>query len=106
MHQGEYIATIEYDPDIDLFFGSVINLSSPVTFYGKSTEELKREFKNSIQVYLDVCRDRNLEPERPFSGRFNIRMTPEQHRRYANRAAAEGKSLNSWVIEAMDQASR
>lgn len=106
MRQGEYVATVEYDPDIDLFFGNVINLSSPLTFYGRSTEELKREFVKSIQTYLEVCRERNLQPEKPFSGRFNIRMTPEQHRRYTYQAAAEGKSLNAWAIEAMEQASR
>jgi predicted HicB family RNase H-like nuclease len=102
----KYIAAIEYDPDIDLFFGSVINLSSPLTFYGKSTEELKREFEKSVQTYLEICRERNLQPEKPFSGRFNIRMTPDQHRRYTHRAATEGKSLNTWAIEAMEQASR
>lgn len=106
MRYGEYVAAIEYDPGIDLFFGSIINLSSPVTFYGKSTEELKREFVKSIQTYLDVCKEHNLQAERPFSGRFNIRMTPEQHRRYTYRAATEGKSLNSWAIEALEQASR
>lgn len=36
MRQGEYVAAVEYDPDIDLFFGNVINLSSPLTFYGRS----------------------------------------------------------------------
>lgn len=106
MHHGQYIAAIEYDPDIDLFFGSVINLSSPITFYGKSTEDLKREFEKSIQTYQDVCKERNLQPEKPFSGRFNIRMTPDQHRRYTYRAAAEGKSLNSWAVEALEQASQ
>lgn len=60
----------------------------------------------SIQTYLEICRERNLQPEKPFSGRFNILMTPEQHRRYTYQAAAEGKSLNTWAIEPMEQASR
>ncbi len=105
MRHGDYIANIEYDPDIDLFCGSVINLSSPITFYGKSTEELKCEFAKSVQTYLDVCKERNIQPEKPFSGRFNIRMTPEQHRRYTYQAAAEGKSLNVWAIDALERAS-
>lgn len=105
MRHGDFIASIEYDPDIDLFFGVVINLSSPITFYGKSTEELKHEFAESVQAYLDVCKERSIQPEKPFSGRFNIRMTPEQHRRYTYLAAAEGKSLNAWAIDALERAS-
>jgi predicted HicB family RNase H-like nuclease len=102
---GDYIATIEFDPDIDMFFGNVVNLSGPVTFYGKSTDELKGEFEKSIQVYLDVCREQGIEPEKPYSGRFNIRMTPQQHRRFSQIAAVERKSLNAWVLEVLEQAS-
>ena len=102
MKYDDYIATIEFDPEIDMFIGCVINLSGPVTFYGKSTTELKREFKKSIQVYLDVCKERGIQPEKPYSGRFNIRMTPQQHRYFAQLAAAKGKSLNTWALETLE----
>ena len=103
---NDYVASIEYDADIEMFFGKIVNLSSPVTFYGASVEELQREFENSIQAYLEVCRERGIEPERPYSGRINIRMTPEQHRRFAQQAAMKGKSLNAWALETMAQASQ
>ncbi|MBU0566874.1 type II toxin-antitoxin system HicB family antitoxin [bacterium] len=83
MKYGDYVAAIEFDPDIDMFFGNVVNLSNPVTFYGKSTDELKREFEKSIQVYLDVCKERGIQVEKPYSGYFNIQMTPQQHRHFA-----------------------
>ncbi len=102
MKYDDYVATIEFDPDLDMFFGKVVNLSSPVTFYGKSTEELKREFEKSLQVYLDVCKERGIPPEKPYSGRFTLRMTPEQHRHFAQFAAAEGKSLNAWVLAVLE----
>jgi predicted HicB family RNase H-like nuclease len=101
---NDYVASIEYDADIEMFFGRVMNLSSPVTFYGASVEELRREFANSIQAYLEVCRERGIEPEKPYSGRINIRTTPEQHRRFARQAAMAGKSLNNWALETMNQA--
>lgn len=105
MKHGPYVAAIEFDPELDMFCGTVVNLSSPVTFYGKSTDELKHEFHESIRAYLEVCKERGIEPERPYSGRFNVRMTPEQHRRFAQQAAASGKSLNAWVVDTIERAS-
>jgi len=103
---NDYVASIEYDADIEMFFGKVVNLSSPVTFYGASVEELQRELENSIQTYLEVCQERGIEPEKPYSGRINIRMTPEQHRRFAQQAAMKDKSLNTWALETMTRASQ
>ncbi len=56
------------------------------------------------EVYQDVCKEKGIEPDRPYSGRLNIRMSPEHHRRFAQLAAAEGKSLNAWALEVMEQA--
>jgi len=100
----DYLATIEFDPEIEMFYGSVVNLSSPVTFYGKSVEELREEFAQSIKVYLEVCEERGIEPEKPFSGRFNIRMTPACHRALAQAAARHGKSLNAFAMEVLEGA--
>ncbi|MCP4624235.1 MAG: type II toxin-antitoxin system HicB family antitoxin [bacterium] len=106
MRYDKYIANIEFDSEIEMFFGSISNLSSPITFYGKSTTELKKEFKKSIESYLKVCREKNIEPEKPFSGRFNIRLTPEKHSQLAQAAVAAGKSLNQWALDALDEAAK
>ncbi len=74
MTQDGYVAVIEYDPDLDTFAGRVVNLSSPVTFYGRTPEELRKEFMASVRTYLDICRERGIEPEKPYSGRFNVRQ--------------------------------
>jgi len=101
-HRG-YVAVINYDDELDAFVGRVANLSSPVTFHGRTPEELRREFKVSIRTYLEVCRERGIEPEKPFSGRFNVRIAPELHRKAALAAMLAGKSLNSLVSEALDR---
>lgn len=101
MTQNGYVAVIEYDPDLDTFSGRVVNLSSPVTFYGKTPEELRKEFKASVETYLEVCRERGVEPEKPYSGRFNVRLSPELHRKAALAAARAGKSLNALVSDAL-----
>jgi predicted HicB family RNase H-like nuclease len=105
MTHGDYIAKIDFDPEIGMFHGRITNIRSVVNFYGKSVEELQKEFETSMKVYLDVCNEKGIEPDKPYSGRLNIRMSHEKHRRFAQLAAAEGKSLNAWVLEAMEHSS-
>ena len=99
MKYRKYIAEIEYDPEIEAFFGNVVNLSSPVTFYGKTVKELKTELACSIKTYLDVCKEKGLEPEKPYSGKLILRIDPADHRKIADEAKKEGKSVNKWISE-------
>ncbi|MCP4700787.1 MAG: type II toxin-antitoxin system HicB family antitoxin [Gammaproteobacteria bacterium] len=101
---GNYVATIEFDPEIELFFGNVINLGSPVTFYGGSIDELKSEFEKSIRTYLEVCKEKGIPPEEPYSGHFDIHVTPKQHSHFAQVAAMQGKKLNAWAAETLEKA--
>ena len=104
MRHGDYIARVTYDEAIDSFFGEVINTSDVITFYGRSVEDLHQEMANSIEAHLEACRAKGMEPSRPYSGKFNVRLAPEEHARVAAAAAATGKSMNSWVAEALSEA--
>ena len=98
-----YNAKIEYDPDTDLFRGEILGLTGGADFYGKNPKELRSEFKKSLQVFLEVCKEKGVEPRRSFSGRFNLRISPELHERLAIAAQAEGKSINTLAQEALQQ---
>lgn len=60
----DYIARIAYDPAIDRFMGRVINARDSITFYGRPTAELRREFKRSVDDHLACCREEGLAPVR------------------------------------------
>ena len=62
-------------------------------------KDLKREFKNSVEDYLEFCRERNEEPDKPFSGNFVLRISPELHHKLYKKAKLSGKSLNSLIEE-------
>src|SRR5258706_16298735 len=98
-----YNAKIEYDPELDLFRGEILGLNGGADFYGKNPKELRTEFKRSLQTFLDVCREKGIEPRRHYSGKFNLRIPPELHERLAIVAEAEGKSINSVAQEALQQ---
>ena len=96
-------AKIEYDEDLDLFRGEILGLSGGADFYGKNPKELRAEFKKSLEVFLEVCREKGLEPRRHFSGKFNLRISPELHERLALEAQAQGKSINTLAQEALQE---
>ena len=98
-----YEAKIEYDAALDLFRGEVLGLSGGADFYGKNPKELRSEFKRSLHVFLEVCREKGIEPRRNYSGKFNLRISPDLHERLAIVAQAEGKSINTVAQEALQQ---
>jgi predicted HicB family RNase H-like nuclease len=67
-------------------------------------DELIAAFADTIEGYEDWCRERGKEPEKPYSGNLLLRMPPELHRRVAEAAAKSGKSLNSFIKEALEHA--
>jgi predicted HicB family RNase H-like nuclease len=94
-----YKAVIAYDPDINLFRGEFIELNGGADFYAADVESLRREGATTLRVFLEMCQEKGIEPRRNFSGKFNVRISPELHARLALEAAAEGKSLNAVVAE-------
>jgi predicted HicB family RNase H-like nuclease len=100
-----YIAHIEFDGEAGIFHGEVINTRDVITFQGKSVEELRREFEESVEDYLEFCAERNEEPEKPFSGYFTVRLSPEQHRRVVFAAEKMGERTENWVVKVLDNAS-
>ena len=96
-----YQGSFEYDPDADLFHGDVLHINDVVTFQGRSIDELKEALAESIEVYLEYCEKKGRAPEKPFSGNFNVRLSPEVHQRIARQAARDGMSLNKWVASAL-----
>lgn len=96
-----YIGHVEFDDDADIFHGEVINTRDVITFQGKTVTEIKIAFRESVDDYLSFCKERNEEPEKPFSGKFNLRIEPELHRQVYIAAAQHKMSLNQWIAEAI-----
>lgn len=103
MTVDDYNAKIEYDHEIDMFRGEILGLTGGADFYGRTPKELRAEFKKSLAVFLEVCKEKGIEPRRSYSGKFNLRIPPELHERLAIAAQAEGKSINTLVQEALAQ---
>ncbi len=99
MEINGYKAKIEYDPDLDQFRGEILGLNGSADFYGKTPASLRKEFKNSLKVFLEVCEEEGINPIKDYSGKFNLRIPSGLHREIAARATAENKSINQFVSE-------
>ena len=96
-----YTAKIEFDPDDNILFGNIIGIRDTVGFHGESVAELKQAFHEAVEFYLESCKEAGREPNKPFSGKFVVRIAPELHGELAVAAAKAGKSLNKWVSESL-----
>ena len=101
MEYKGYFAQVEFDEGADVFHGEVINLRDVITFEGDSVEGLRQAFHDSVDDYLEFCAERGEAPEKPYSGKFLVRVAPELHKRIAIEARKRGVSINALVGEAL-----
>ena len=96
-----YIGHVKFDDRADIFHGEIINTRDTITFQGRTVPALKKAFRKSVDDYLAFCRERNEEPDKPFSGKFNLRIDPELHKQVCIAARRDNLSLNQWIDNAI-----
>ncbi|KND60661.1 HicB family protein [Candidatus Burkholderia verschuerenii] len=97
-------AVIAFDPEIQMLRGEFVGLNGGADFYAEGVRDLVEEGRKSLAVYLEMCREKGIEPRRKFSGKFNVRLDPEDHAAAVIAAAAAGKSLNEWIVGTIREA--
>jgi len=103
MEYKGYSAKVVFDEDANIFHGEVINLRDVITFEGETVDELQQAFHDSVDDYLEFCAERGEDPEKPYSGKFVVRVEPELHKRITIEARKRGVSINSLVGEALSK---
>src|SRR5437660_350154 len=104
MTYKDYVGVFSYDPEADVFHGRVEGISDVVTFEGRSLDELRQAFHDSVEDYLAFCQELGRPPEKPASGKFLVRADEALHRRLLTAAAMAGKSLNGFVVDVLRKA--
>jgi predicted HicB family RNase H-like nuclease len=103
MEYRGYVAEVSFDDEAQVLHGEVINTRDVITFQADAVAVLEQEFRKSVDVYLQFCKEIGQEPEKPFSGKFVVRLSPETHRRAYLAAKRAGKSLNTWVSDVLQE---
>jgi predicted HicB family RNase H-like nuclease len=98
-HKG-YFGSVEYSSENGLLHGKVIGINDLVTYEGASVKELKEAFEESMDDYLETCKELGKEPNRFYRGVFNIRTSGEIHRELSIMAERRKMKLNELVNKA------
>lgn len=102
MRYKGYAAKIEYSDDDREFVGRVLGIKDIIGFHGDSVAALEKDFHKALDFYLESCKKRGKAPDRPYSGKLNLRLPPETHRMLASQAEVEEKSINDLILDAID----
>ena len=96
-----YNGSIEYSAEDNTLYGKVLGIKGLISYEGKTGAELEKDFKEAIDAYLEDCKEQKVNPEKPFKGSFNVRISAKLHRKAAITAMEEKMSLNSFVAESI-----
>lgn len=98
-----YVGSIEISEEDSVVFGRVLGISDLISYEGVSCDELVQDFHDAVDSYLATCAAEGIEPEVPYKGSFNVRVSPVLHEKLARYAIGCGRSLNSCVQEALER---
>jgi len=105
MHKG-FVARVEYSEEDGCFVGHVAGIRDVIGFHGDSVSKLRKAFREAVDDYLATCEKLGQGPNRPYSGQFRLRLAPDLHARAAMAAESQGKSLNTWAADVIENAAR
>lgn len=97
-----YEGSVSYSADDNCLYGRVLHIRSVISYGGDSVHELKQMFEAAIDDYLELCAERGIEPEKPYKGNFNVRLSPQKHYQAVQTARRLNISLNELVCRAVD----
>jgi predicted HicB family RNase H-like nuclease len=98
----DFIGTVHFSTDDELFYGKIEGINDLVTFEGVSVKELKSSFEEAVDDYLELCAHIGKEPFKSFMGSFNVRISPDLHKKAFKVAVEEGVSLNQFIQQAVE----
>ncbi len=103
MEYKGYYGKVEYDPQANILHGEVVGIRDVITFQARSVDEIEHAFHESVDDYLEFCRQRGEQPEKPCSGKLILRIPSEVHRKLTVLAELEGRSINSLVSDHLQE---
>ena len=103
MEYKGYHADVKYSDEDKLFVGEVIGLNDTLAFHGSSVSELEAMFRQSIDNYLEICKEFGKNPEKEYRGQFNVRIPSRLHKAAVIFAKQRNISLNEFVTAAIEE---
>jgi predicted HicB family RNase H-like nuclease len=99
-----FIGSVHFSAEDGVFFGKVEGIDDLITFEGETVKDLTNAFYYVIEEHIKDCQKENIFLEKSYNGGFNIRISPDLHRKLAVTARSRGKSMNIFLNEVLSRA--
>lgn len=96
-----YFSKVQYSSEDNVLYGKIEGIVDLVTFESESCNEIEKEFQLAVDDYLEFCKEVGKSPDKSYKGSFNIRISPDLHKRADNTAKKKGITLNQLVSSAI-----
>ena len=75
-----YIGSVSFSSEDEVFYGKIEHINDLITFESGNAHDLKKAFEEAVDDYILFCEEKNLQPDKPFKGSFNVRVKPSLHK--------------------------
>ncbi len=99
----DFIGSVHYSAEDDVFFGKIEGISDLITFEGTHVNELKESFQEAVDDYIDICSQTGKSLQKSYKGSFNVRVAPGLHKKAVQKSLVLGISLNKLVQRAIEK---
>ena len=106
MRYKGYTALVDFDAEDGTLWGRLAGIEDGVSFEAETPHALRAAFEDAVDDYILTCSKIDKRPETPTSDVVAFHLPRDLRVRAAERAHAEGRSLDDWAIRALDRASR
>ena len=99
----DFIGSVHFSTEDECFFGKIEGIDDLVTFEGQSVRDLKKAFQEAVEDYTELCRLTRKHMYKSYKGSFNVRVTPELHKKAVEKSLKLGISLNQLAQKAIEE---
>lgn len=97
LHYKGFLGSMDINVEDGVIFGKLLYINDLVTFESESVSEIQKSFEDAVDDYIEFCKECGKEPEKTFNGVFNVRVSPERHKKAVYKATELGITLNQFV---------
>lgn len=101
MEYKGYVGSVEFSEADEVLYGKVLGVKALISYEGTTAHELVMDFHNAVDDYLMLCEETGTKPEKAYKGGFNVRISPDNHKRAAIYAVNHDMSLNAFMEAAV-----
>lgn len=98
-----FIGSVCYSDEDGVLYGKIEGINDLVTYESTEVSDLVKQFRISVDEYIESCKHFNKPLLKSFKGSFNVRVKPDVHQKAAMLATMQGISLNQLVQKAIER---